>query len=112
METGSGGIRSELPLTVDEKDNGTLRGTIGSGMFAIPGEDLYTIDDREYRTAVKKAEAEDPDLAAWNAYLAHVHGPQNEADHRDDYLTDEDRESLIQVCVSRAMPGETLELDL
>jgi vanillate O-demethylase ferredoxin subunit len=34
------------------------------------------------------------------------------ADHRDDYLTDEDRESQIQVCVSRAMPGEVLELDL
>ena len=34
------------------------------------------------------------------------------ADHRDDYLTDEDRQTLIQVCVSRAMPGETLELDL
>ena len=31
VETGSGGIRSELPLTVDEKDYGTLRGTIGSG---------------------------------------------------------------------------------
>lgn len=34
------------------------------------------------------------------------------ADHRDDFLTDEDRETLIQVCVSRALPGETLELDL
>ncbi len=33
---------------------------------------------------IKKAEAEDPDLAAWNAYLAKVHGTQDEADHRDD----------------------------
>jgi len=31
LETGSGGIRSELPVTVEEKDSGTLRGTIGSG---------------------------------------------------------------------------------
>ena len=34
------------------------------------------------------------------------------ADHRDDVLTDDERESNIQVCVSRAMPGETLVLDL
>jgi hypothetical protein len=31
VETGSGGIRSELPLTVEERDHGTLRGTIGAG---------------------------------------------------------------------------------
>ena len=31
VETGSGGIRSELPMTVDEKDQGTLRGSIGGG---------------------------------------------------------------------------------
>lgn len=31
VSTGSGGIRSELPLTIDEKDHGTLRGTIGAG---------------------------------------------------------------------------------
>jgi vanillate O-demethylase ferredoxin subunit len=34
------------------------------------------------------------------------------ADHRDDVLTDDERETVIQVCVSRAMPGETLTLDL
>ncbi len=34
------------------------------------------------------------------------------ADHRDEVLTDEEREKFIQVCVSRAMPGETLVLDL
>ncbi len=34
------------------------------------------------------------------------------ADHRDEVLTDEQREHAIQVCVSRAMPGETLILDL
>jgi ferredoxin len=33
-------------------------------------------------------------------------------DHRDDCLDDEDRESAMQVCVSRAKPGETLVLDL
>ena len=34
------------------------------------------------------------------------------ADHRDEVLTDEERERNIQVCVSRAVPGETLVLDL
>jgi vanillate O-demethylase ferredoxin subunit len=34
------------------------------------------------------------------------------ADHRDEVLTDEEREHNIQVCVSRALPGETLVLDL
>jgi ferredoxin len=34
------------------------------------------------------------------------------ADHRDDYLREDERETAIQVCVSRAMPGETLVLDL
>lgn len=34
------------------------------------------------------------------------------ADHRDEVLTDEERERNIQVCVSRALPGETLVLDL
>ena len=34
------------------------------------------------------------------------------ADHRDEVLTDEERERSIQVCVSRALPGETLVLDL
>jgi len=33
-------------------------------------------------------------------------------DHRDDVLDDEERETVLQVCVSRAMPGETLVLDL
>lgn len=33
-------------------------------------------------------------------------------DHRDDCLDDSDRETAMQVCVSRAMPGETLVLDL
>ena len=34
------------------------------------------------------------------------------AEHRDDVLDDDEREEAIQVCVSRAMPGETLVLDL
>ncbi len=34
------------------------------------------------------------------------------ADHRDDVLSDDEREESMQVCVSRAMPGETLVLDL
>lgn len=34
------------------------------------------------------------------------------ADHRDEVLTDEQREHAIQVCVSRALPNETLVLDL
>lgn len=34
------------------------------------------------------------------------------ADHRDEVLTDEQREHEIQVCVSRALPNQTLVLDL
>jgi ferredoxin-NADP reductase len=37
---------------------------------------------------------------------------EGRADHRDEVLTDEERERNIQVCVSRALPGETLVLDL
>ena len=33
-------------------------------------------------------------------------------EHRDDCLDDEDREEAMQACVSRAMPGERLVLDL
>ena len=33
-------------------------------------------------------------------------------DHRDDVLDDDERESFLQVCVSRAIPGEILVLDL
>lgn len=33
-------------------------------------------------------------------------------DHRDSVLDEEDRKTLLQVCVSRAMPGENLVLDL
>ena len=33
-------------------------------------------------------------------------------DHRDDILDDDERQEFLQVCVSRAMPGETLVLDL
>ena len=34
------------------------------------------------------------------------------ADHRDEVLSDAEREREIQVCVSRALPGETLVLEL
>jgi vanillate O-demethylase ferredoxin subunit len=33
-------------------------------------------------------------------------------EHRDDCLDDDDRETTLQACVSRAMPGERLVLDL
>ncbi len=33
-------------------------------------------------------------------------------DHRDDVLDDDEKDTVLQVCVSRAMPGETLVLDL
>ena len=33
-------------------------------------------------------------------------------DHRDDTLDDEERAEFMQVCVSRALPGETLVLDV
>ena len=35
-----------------------------------------------------------------------------EVDHRDDVLDDDEKGEVLQVCVSRAMPGETLVLDL
>ena len=33
-------------------------------------------------------------------------------DHRDDVLDDDERQTFLQVCVSRALPGEPLVLDL
>ena len=33
-------------------------------------------------------------------------------DHRDEFLDESDRDDFIQVCVSRAMPGEKLVLDI
>ncbi len=33
-------------------------------------------------------------------------------DHRDEVLDDDEKQNFLQVCVSRAMPGETLVLDL
>ena len=33
-------------------------------------------------------------------------------DHRDEFLDESDRENYMQVCISRAMPGEKLVLDL
>lgn len=35
-----------------------------------------------------------------------------EVDHRDDFLDDDERDEALQVCVSRAKPGQTLVLDL
>ena len=35
-----------------------------------------------------------------------------EVDHRDDVLDDDEKGEVLQVCVSRAMPGHTLVLDL
>ena len=35
-----------------------------------------------------------------------------EVDHRDDVLDDDEKGEVLQVCVSRAMPGQTLVLDL
>jgi len=35
-----------------------------------------------------------------------------EADHRDEFLSEEDQETQIMICVSRAKPGETLILDI
>lgn len=41
--------------------------------------------------------------------VAYVAG---KVDHRDEVLDDDERAEYLQVCVSRAMPGETLVLDL
>jgi hypothetical protein len=35
-----------------------------------------------------------------------------QVEHRDGVLDDDGRKNLMQVCVSRALPGDTLVLDL
>src|SRR6185312_4875663 len=40
------------------KDGQEVRGKRGGGFLTVPGQLLYTIDDREFQTAVKKAEAD------------------------------------------------------
>jgi RND family efflux transporter MFP subunit len=47
-----------LLTKVHFKEGMEVRGQRGGGFLTVPGEPLYTIDEREYRTAVKKAEAE------------------------------------------------------
>ncbi|MBW8836787.1 MAG: efflux RND transporter periplasmic adaptor subunit, partial [Burkholderia sp.] len=55
------------------KDGTEVRGQRGAGFLTVPGDLLYSIDDREYRTAVKKAEAElekaDADIGNWKAQI-------------------------------------------
>jgi multidrug efflux system membrane fusion protein len=62
-------------LTIVHFKEGTeVHGPLDAGLIAIPGEELYTIDDREYVTAVKKAEAEvekaKADIGNWDAQIA------------------------------------------
>lgn len=55
------------------RDGTEVRGQRGAGFLTIPGEPLYSIDDREYRTSVKKAEAElekaSADIENWKAQI-------------------------------------------
>jgi len=37
---------------------------------------------------------------------------EGKADHRDEFLSEDEHDSKIQVCISRAMPGEKLVLDI
>lgn len=50
-----------------------VRGQRGAGFLTVPGDTLYSIDEREYRTAVKKAEAElekaKSDINNWKAQI-------------------------------------------
>lgn len=80
------------------KEGMEVRGIRGAGVFTVPGDLLYSIDDREYHTAVKKAEAElekaKADIGNWKAQIdlsraelkraeqaaANVAGAQNEVD--------------------------------
>ena len=37
---------------------------------------------------------------------------EGKVDHRDEFLSDDDHDTKLQVCISRAMPGEKLVLDI
>ena len=55
------------------KDGQEVRGKRGGGFLTVPGQLLYTIDDREFQTAVKKAEADlakaEADIDNWKAQI-------------------------------------------
>jgi multidrug efflux system membrane fusion protein len=55
------------------KDGTEVRGQRGAGFLTVPGDLLYSIDDREYQTAMKKAEAElqkaVADISNWKAQI-------------------------------------------
>jgi len=55
------------------KEGMEVRGQRGGGFLTIPGDPLYSIDEREYRTSVKKAEAElekaKADIENWKAQV-------------------------------------------
>ena len=55
------------------KDGMEVRGQRGGGFLTIPGDPLYSIDEREYRTSVKRAEAEleksKADIKNWAAQI-------------------------------------------
>lgn len=63
-----------LITKVHFKDGVEVRGQRGGGFLTVPGDLLYTIDEREYRTSVKKAEAEvekaKADIGNWTAQIA------------------------------------------
>ncbi|MFO0803320.1 MAG: efflux RND transporter periplasmic adaptor subunit [Gemmataceae bacterium] len=55
------------------KEGMEVRGQRGAGFLTIPGDLLYSIDEREYRTAVKKSEADlekaKADIENWKAQV-------------------------------------------
>jgi RND family efflux transporter MFP subunit len=55
------------------KEGTEVRGQRGGGFLTIPGDMLYSIDQREYRTSMKKAEAElekaKADVENWKAQI-------------------------------------------
>lgn len=63
-----------LITKVHFRDGQEVRGQRGGWLKFFPGDPLYTIDEREYRTSVKKAEAEvekaKADIGNWTAQIA------------------------------------------
>jgi multidrug efflux system membrane fusion protein len=62
-----------LLTKVHFKEGMEVRGQRGGGFLTIPGEPLFSIDEREYLTSVKKAEADvekaNADIENWKAQI-------------------------------------------
>jgi ferredoxin len=91
-------IKSDQPFEVELKQSGIS--------FTVPEDKSILEVLWEHKVDVMYA-CED----GWcgNCKVGLISG---KVDHRDEFLDDDDRENFLQVCVSRAMPGEKLVLDI